>query len=94
MWRIIESRKAEKQLRDSAPQDVIRRYETWKDIARHSGSPGLQKINGYHDEALKGNWHGYRSSRLGPKWRVIYQALDDILLIEVVEVNAHVYKKH
>ena len=37
------------------------------------GPQGLRKIKGYHDESLKGIWHGYRSSRLNNQWRIIYK---------------------
>ncbi|MGH7965829.1 MAG: hypothetical protein ACRERD_29100 [Candidatus Binatia bacterium] len=54
----------EKQL-DAVPQEILKRYEKWKDIAMISGSPGLRLIKGFHDEALHGEWQGYRSARLG-----------------------------
>jgi len=41
------------------------------------------------DEALKGQWSGHRSSRLGLQWRVIYQVQDDRLLVKVFEVTVH-----
>ncbi len=35
----------------------------------------------------------HRSSRLGLQWRVIYRVAADVLLIQVVDVNAHDYRK-
>src|SRR5207247_9075009 len=73
MWRIEEHRRVDKQCA-SAPQEILKRYEKWKDIAALSGPPGLRQITGFHDEALSGEWKGYRSSRLGLQYRVIYVA--------------------
>ncbi len=92
MWSIEEHRRVDKQLA-SAPLEVLKRYEKWKDIVRLSGSPGLRVIKGFHDEALSGEWDGYRSSRLGIQWRVIYQVLADAVLIQVVELTAHDYRR-
>ena len=40
MWRIAEHRRLDKQLR-TAPQEVLKRYEKWKDVAALSGLQGL-----------------------------------------------------
>ena len=93
MWRIEEHRRVDKQLSSTVPVEVLKRYEKWKDIARLSGPPGLRVIKGFHDEALSGDWKGYRSSRLGLQWRVIYQVLAGRSLIQVVHVTAHDYRK-
>jgi addiction module RelE/StbE family toxin len=93
MWQILEHRRVDKRLSRSVPVEVLKRYEKWKDIARISGPAGLRRIKGFHDEALSGQWQGYRSSRLGLQWRVIYRSQNDVLIIEVVEVNAHDYRK-
>src|SRR5216684_3800147 len=74
MWRIEEHRRVDKQCA-SAPLEILKRYEKWKDIAALSGPPGLRQITGFHDEALSGEWKGYRSSRLGLQYRVIYRVL-------------------
>lgn len=74
-------------------EKILKRYEKWKDIVRLSGPPGLRAINGFHDEALTGEWKGCRSSRLGLQWRVIYQVVADRVLIPVVQVTAHDYRR-
>lgn len=79
----------EKQLSGSVPQEILKRYEKCKDIAVISGPPGLHAIEGFHDEALLGEWKGYRSSRLGLQWRVIYRVVADVLLVQVVQVTPH-----
>jgi mRNA-degrading endonuclease YafQ of YafQ-DinJ toxin-antitoxin module len=71
----------------------VARHAKWKDVARLSGPPGLRLIKGFHDEALSGAWTGHRSSRLGLQWRVISRVAADVLLIQVIDVNAHDYRK-
>jgi toxin HigB-1 len=93
MWRIEEHRRVDKQLSAAVPEEVLKRYEKWKDIASLSGPQGLRVIKGFHDEALSGTWRGHRSSRLGLQWRVIYKVAADVLLIQVVEVIPHDYRR-
>lgn len=93
MWRIEEHRRVEKQLSGKVPQEILKRYEKWKDIARLSGPPGLRAIKGFHDEALSGEWKGHRSSRLGLQWRVIYRVVADALLVQVIQVTPHDYQR-
>ena len=92
MWEIYEHRRLSRQLK-GAPQEVLRRYEKWKDIVRLSGPAGLRKIKGFHDETLRGEWKGHRSSRLGLQYRVIYKTLKDQVLIQVVNLSPHDYRK-
>lgn len=93
MWKTEEHRRVDKQLSSSVPIDVLKRYEKWKDIARISGPIGLRTIKRFHDEALSGEWKGHRSSRLGVQWRVIYRVVANVLLIQVVQVTAHDYRR-
>lgn len=90
MWHIDEHRRVDKQL-DSAPGEILKRYEKWKDIAMISGPPGLRLIKGFHDEALSGERAGYRSSRLGLKYRVIYRLVSEGQLFQVASITAHDY---
>ena len=76
-----------------APREVLKRYEKWKDIASISGPPGLRLIKGFHDEALSGEWKGFRSSRLGDQWRVIYRVVAEGPLFQVASVTAHDYRR-
>lgn len=93
MWQIEEHRRVDKQLSGTVPQEILKRYEKWKDIARLSGTSGLRAIKGFHDEALAGEWKGYRSSRLGLQWRVLYRVDADALLVQVVHVTPHDYRR-
>lgn len=90
MWQIEEHRRVEKHL-DAAPREIQERYEKWKDIAMISGPPGLRLIRGFRDEALGGKWRGYRSSRLGLQYRVIYRAIPGWQLFQVVQITPHDY---
>lgn len=92
MWEIYEHRKAVKLL-ESLPIDVLKRYEKWKDIILISGPDGLRQIKGFRDEALRGEWKGYRSSRLNVQYRVIYKIEKDLVLVQVVNVTPHDYRR-
>lgn len=90
MWKIYEKKDAAKALA-KCPSEVNARYEAWKRIVELEGPTGLRAIKGFHDEALKGEWKGFRSSRLGIKWRVIYLVKDGELEVYVFEVTPHKY---
>lgn len=92
MWQIEEHRRVDRQCA-SVPQEILKRYEKWKDVAMISGPPGLRQIAGFHDEALSGQWKGYRSSRLALQYRVIYRVFVDELILQVVAITAHDYRR-
>jgi len=92
MWIIYEHRRAAKQL-ESLPVDVLKRYEKWKDIVTISGPDGLKKIRSFRDEALRGQWKGHRSSRLNIQYRVIYKVMRDLILVQVVSIHPHDYRR-
>jgi len=92
MWRIEEHRRLDKQCA-SAPQEILKRYEKWKDIATISGPLGLRQIVGFNDEALSGTWKGFRSSRLGLQYRIIYRVVPDEMLFQVDSLTPHDYRR-
>jgi proteic killer suppression protein len=92
MWEIYEHRRVSKELK-SLPIDILKRYEKWKDIVRISGPEGLRLIKGFHDEVLRGEWQGHRSSRLGNQFRVIYQVVAQEVVVLVVDITAHDYRR-
>lgn len=92
MWRIYEHKNAIKQLK-SLPIDVLKRYEKWKDIVVISGPKGLKQIKDFNDEALRGEWKGYRSSRLNIQYRIIYNIENEQLFVKVVKITAHDYRR-
>jgi toxin HigB-1 len=94
MWRIEEHRQIDKELSSArVPLEILKRYEKWKDIAMLSGPRGLRFIEGFRDEALAGEWKGYRSSRLNEQWRVVYHVVADALLFRLVRVTPHDYRR-
>ena len=91
MWEIYEHRRVARRL-SRLPQEILKRYEKWKDIVEVSGPQGLRLIKGFHDEALRGEWKGHRSSRLGLQYRVIYKIEANQLRVLVLEVTPHDYR--
>ncbi len=92
MWKIYEHKTVIKQL-NSLPNDILKRYEKWKDIVAISGPSGLKKIKGFKDEPLQGKWKGYRSSRLNIQYRIIYEIENEEFFVKVVKVTAHDYRR-
>lgn len=88
MWEIYEHRAVARRLR-RLPLEILKRYEKWKDIVRVSGPTGLRLIKGFHDEALRREWRGHRSSRLGLQYRVIYKVEAEEVTVLVIDVTAH-----
>lgn len=92
MLEIYEHKGALKGLK-ALPIDILKRYEKWKDIVAISGPAGLKQIKGFNDEALRGEWEGYRSSRLNIQYRIIYKIENEQLFVKVVKVTAHNYRR-
>lgn len=92
MWEVYEHNRVDRQLKQ-LPTDVLKRYEKWKDIVIVSGPQGLRHIRGFHDESLGGKWKGHRSSRLNLQHRVFYRVERARILVEVVSVTAHDYRR-
>jgi len=92
MWEIFEHGRMQRRL-SRFPDEILKRYEKWKDIVRISGPSGLKFIRGFHDEALLGKRKGYRSSRLGLQYRVIYMIVAQEVLVQVIDVASHDYRR-
>jgi addiction module RelE/StbE family toxin len=92
MW-IIYEKKSLAKIITKLPTDIVNHYELWKKIVEHEGHQGLYLIKGFHDEALKGDWRGYRSSRLTKQWRVIYKVEKQVCEVYVIDINPHDYKR-
>ena len=90
MWNVFEHRKIDKTLK-KVPREVLIRYEAWKRTVELLGPQGLKNVRGFHDEALRGDWKGFRSSRLNKQWRVIYKIESGQLEVYVLEVMPHNY---
>ena len=92
MWQIFEHRNISRRVRKT-PKDILKRYEKWKDIVQISGPSGLRLIRGFNDEALRGEWKGHRSSRLGDQYRVIYRVKKDRFIVLVIDLTPHDYRR-
>ena len=92
MWEIYEHNTLVRKI-SKIPVEVLKRHEKWKDIVTLSGPKGLRLIKGFHDEALRGQWKGHRSSRLGKQYRLIYKIEDKKLYVKVKDINPHDYKR-
>jgi len=92
MWQILEHKRLNRRFK-SLPQEILKRYEKWKDIVSISGPDGLRTIRGFNDEALRGQWNGFRSSRLGLKYRIIYKIEVTKVLVKVIDLTTHDYRK-
>ncbi len=90
MYTVLEHKDVIKVLR-KAPLEIRKNYLAWKRIVELEGQQGLRLIKGFHDESLRGEWRGFRSSRLNRQWRVIYKVDQDRLIVYVMEVNPHTY---
>ena len=91
MWIVYEKKSLLKVIK-KIPSRILKHYELWKRVVELEGPQGLRLIKGFHDEALKSRWHGYRSSRLSLQWRVIYKFENKQCEIFVIDVNAHDYR--
>ncbi|MCP4912363.1 MAG: type II toxin-antitoxin system mRNA interferase toxin, RelE/StbE family [Oligoflexia bacterium] len=88
------SKKAQKDV-NKIPKHILIQFDLWVEIVETQGLSAMQKIKGYRDHALKGDRKGQRSSSLSRSWRVIYildKATNEIV-VDVLEVNHHEYKK-
>ncbi len=90
MWEVFEHRQVQRRMR-KLPDEIVKRYEKWKDVVEFSGPAGLRLIRGFRDESLRGRRNGHRSSRLGDQYRVIYRIEKKRLYVMVVDVTAHDY---
>lgn len=92
MWEVYEHRSVAKGLK-RLPVHILKRYEKWKDIVRTTGPEGLRLIKGFNDEALRGQGKGHRSCRLGDRYRLIYQVVSQEIIVLVVDITAHDYRR-
>ena len=92
MWQVLEHRRVVRRI-PKKPVDILKRYEKWKDIFSVSGPQGLQRIKGFRDEALRGESKGHHSCRLGDQYRVIYLIEEPNVVVKVIDLTAHDYRK-
>jgi plasmid maintenance system killer protein len=90
MWIIKEERGVADACK-KAPRAVVRKYELWKNLVFRHGPEKLKEFPGFHDEKLKGQRAGQRSSRLNLQYRVIYSVDRKNITVFVLEVTPHDY---
>lgn len=90
MWQILEHKSIEKNAK-KLPKQVLKKYELWKDIVFRHGPDKLREFPGFHDEKLKGDRSGQKSSRLSKQYRVIYSIDKSIIIVYVLDINPHEY---
>jgi proteic killer suppression protein len=90
MWHIREHRGIAKQCSKS-PSKVVKKYELWKNIVFRHGPDKLKEFPGFHDEKLKGERRGQRSSRLSLQYRVVYAVEKKTVSVFVLEITPHEY---
>ena len=90
MWHIVEHRSIAG-ICGKLPLQVVKKYELWKDLVFRHGPDKLREFPGFHDEKLKGERMGQRSSRLNIQYRVIYRVEADVVKVSVIDINEHKY---
>jgi mRNA-degrading endonuclease RelE of RelBE toxin-antitoxin system len=90
MWTVLEATEVKKELR-RCPQQILEKYEAWKNLVRMGGPQMLLQLRGLRDEALHGNLNGYRSSRLNLLRRVVYLVQKVEVTVVVVQISPHEY---
>lgn len=90
MWRVQEHRSLGKII-EKLPLQVVKKYELWKDLVFRHGPEKLREFPGFHDEKLKGELEGQRSSRLNIQYRVIYTVEKEIITVYVIDITPHKY---
>ncbi len=77
-----------------APKVIAAAYATWEASVKEVGLREVQKIPGYHDEALHGKLKGIRSFKLSRSYRGYYRLIkESVIIVLLEEVNKHDYKK-
>jgi len=90
MW-IIKEHASIKKTCQKAPRSVVKKYELWKSLVFRHGPAKLREFPGFHDEQLKGERAGQRSSRLSLQYRVIYEVDRKFVTVFVLEITPHEY---
>lgn len=91
-YQVVFKRQAEKQIR-KLPAYIQMALRTWALLIEEHGVLVMRKVPGYHDEPLRWERQGQRSSRLSKGYRVFYEenTAEKTVMITVLEVNKHEY---
>ena len=80
-----------KKVVEKLPLQVVKKYELWKSIVFRHGPDKLREFPGFHDEKLKGDREGQRSSRLNIQYRIIYSIEKEVVTVYVIDITPHKY---
>ncbi len=50
---------------------------------------GMRLPENNKDHALTGNWSGYRECHIQPDWLLVYQIVDNTLVLSLVRTGSH-----
>jgi proteic killer suppression protein len=75
------------------PDFIVNKLYAWIEDVGHRGLSEVRKVQGYHDELLRGDRNGQRSIRLNRSYRAIYiiEKAKRIRFVQIIEVNKHDY---
>lgn len=54
-----------------------------------SGTNQDTLINEYKDHVLKGNWKGFRECHILPDWLLVYEIVEDTLVLSLARTGSH-----
>lgn len=91
-YRIVFTKQAQKGF-TAAPPQVKAKLNQWINDVLADGLALVRQAPTYRDEALKGQRQGEYAIRLNHQWRAIYTATQDTLLLTLLEVTPHDYRK-
>lgn len=92
IWHLYESAQARKILA-KAPRQIARKYQFWANMIQTQGPEAVRGFPGFRDEALKGEWEGYRASRLNIQYRVVYRIDEREITVYVERIDPHTYRR-
>lgn len=54
-----------------------------------SGTSQDTLVSEYRDHALKGNWKGFRECHILPDWLLVYEIVEDTLVLSLARTGSH-----
>ena len=54
-----------------------------------SGTSQDVLVADYSDHALKGNWKGFRECHILPDWLLVYEIIEDTLVLSLARTGSH-----
>ena len=75
-------------------RDLERMKRQGKDLRKlsavvHQLAKGAALPPSYKDHKLKGRWTGFRECHIGPNWLLVYQIIEDKLILSCSATGTH-----